>query len=225
MSAVRHAFDPDGIGDLPAVIPVFPLTGALLLPRAELPLNIFEPRYLDLVSDSLANGRLFGMVQPSVSRGGRETSPPLYDMGCLGRISAFQETPDGRILISLRGLCRFRVVEELETPTAYRQTRVDYSRFAGDLALPDDAGVRRETLLPMLQRYFERHKMEVDWGCIEKAPTERLVNYLAMICPFDACEKQVLLEAPTICDRARILMSLLQMPGDESQGSPGSRLQ
>jgi len=224
MTPARHAFDPDGIGDLPAVIPVFPLTGALLLPRAELPLNIFEPRYLAMVLDSLARGRMFGMLQPSASRGPRNGTP-LYDMGCLGRISAFQETPDGRILISLRGLCRFRVIEELTTATAYRQMKVDYTLFTDDLAVPDDAGVRRETLLPMLRRYFERHNMEVDWGCIEKAPSERLVNYLAMICPFDACEKQVLLEAPTICERARILIGLLQIPDDESRGSPTSRLQ
>lgn len=219
-----HAFDPDDFDRLPQVISVFPLTGALLLPRAELPLNIFEPRYLAMVTDCLGAGRMFGMLQPSVSHDGAGAQPPVYQTGCLGRISAFQETPDGRILLSLRGICRFRLVEELAATTPYRQVKADYSPFADDLAPGDEASVRREALLPMLRRYFDRQRMEVDWDCIEEAPTERLVNYLAMICPFDACEKQVLLEAPTIADRSRLLMSLLQLPEDGGADT-GGRLQ
>ena len=223
MSTPRHAFDPQDTDRLPEVLPVFPLAGALLLPRAELPLNIFEPRYLTMVADSLSAGRMFGMVQPSETKS-RGAQTPVYDTGCLGRISAFRETPDGRILLSLRGICRFKVAEELPVTTPYRQVKADYDAFVDDLAPCDDAGVRRKALLPMLRQYLDRHRMEVDWDCIEKAPSERLVNYLAMICPFDACEKQVLLEAATIDDRARVLMGLLQLP-ENGGADPAGRLQ
>lgn len=220
MTAETRPFEPESIDDLPAVIPIFPLTGALLLPRATLPLNIFEPRYLAMVTDSLAAGRLFGMIQPSQS-GEAETPPPLYHTGCLGRITAFQETEDGRILLTLKGLCRFHVTEELNVNTPYRQVQANYTPFAEDMKTPETPEILRETLFSVLENYFERTQMQVDWSCIEKAPAEKLVNYLSMICPFDSCEKQVLLEAATVEERARLLIRFLELSGRDDESSPG----
>lgn len=225
MTKGAHPFDPRSIDGLPTEIAVFPLSGALLLPRATLPLNIFEPRYLAMVTDSFAKGRMFGMVQPSESesQGGR-TPPQMYRTGCLGRISAFQETEDGRILLVLRGLCRFEVTRELEAATPYRQVEVSYARFAGDLQPDRDVELPRDMLMPLLRSYFERNDMEVEWSCIEKAPPERLINYLSMLCPFDSCEKQALLEAPTVSERARRLIRFVELSSPDS-GFGGSRMQ
>jgi len=219
MTAETRPFEPESIDDLPAVIPIFPLTGALLLPRATLPLNIFEPRYLAMVTDSLAAGRVFGMIQPSGSTEG--DAPPVYRTGCLGRVTAFQETEDGRILLTLKGLCRFHLTEELDVTTPYRQAQVNYTPFADDLKQPETPEILRETLLSVLENYFERTQMQVEWSCIEKAAPEKLVNYLSMICPFDSCEKQVLLEAGTVEERARLLIRFLELSGRDDESSPG----
>lgn len=210
-------FDQD---TLPTVIALFPLTGAILLPRARLPLNIFEPRYLAMTRDAMARDRMIGMVQPSGSapRG----KPPLYATGCAGRISQFSETPDGRFLITLTGVSRFTIQEELAVATPYRQAQVSYAAFAADrqalvLMAPD----LRESLLTSLQRYLDHLGMSADWDNVKSSDDEALVNALAMVCPFDSADKQALVEAPTVPERARALIALMafaaaEPPGDDS---------
>jgi hypothetical protein len=199
--------------DLPAIIPVFPLSGALLLPRGRLPLNIFEPRYLAMVRAALAAERVIGMIQPH-DGDSRAKVPLLYGTGCAGRITAFSETDDGRFLITLTGVTRFRVAEELSCVTPYRQVAVDYTPFAHDLETPEapeGTEVERERLLPALRTYLELNGMAADWQAISDAPSETLINALAMICPFGPSEKQALLEAPGLDDRARVMTALIQM--------------
>lgn len=200
------------LGDLARVIPVFPLSGVLLLPRGHLPLNIFEPRYLDMVRDAMASERLIGMVQPRGSLRGKR--PALYDVGCVGRISAFEETEDGRYLITLTGISRFRILSELTTVTAYRQVEVDYAPFSHDRT--DSATLAeplRAELLARLEVYLDDHGLRADWNAVRNAVDEMLVNAIAMLCPFDAVEKQALLEAPTIAERAQALITLMRFEG------------
>jgi hypothetical protein len=195
--------------DLPDVIPVFPLPGALLLPRARLPLNIFEPRYLAMLDDTLrSDHRLIGMVQPTDQSG----SPPrLHSIGCAGRLTSFSETEDGRYLIALSGVSRFRISEELEGFTPYRRVRPDWTDFHRDLDGPDsDPGFDRDAFLGLLGRYFEAHNLSSDWDSLREAETEMLINSLSVMCPFSVEEKQALLEAPRLPDRRDTLMALLQ---------------
>ena len=197
--------------DLPGVLPIFPLTGVLLLPRAALPLNVFEPRYLELVDDALRGNRLIGMIQPTESE---ETvlRPKLSQVGCAGRIISWRETEDNRYLITLAGVCRFRVKEEISTLSAYRQLACDFAPFAGDLAQgPQDADFPRERLLQALKDYLSRRDMKADWKSVMAAPAESLVNALAMMCPFEPAEKQALLEAPGWIDRVSTLVALLEI--------------
>jgi uncharacterized protein len=203
--------------DLPAVIPVFPLTGALLLPRARLPLNIFEPRYLAMVDAAMSSYRLLGMIQPTIAGAEENTArkPALSAVGCAGRIVEYSETDDGRYLITLLGVARFRVSGERDSETPYRQVAADYSEFARDLKLEpeplDEDAAHRDKLVKALKPYLADHAMQTDWKSIEDAPAETLVNALAMICPFDAGEKQALLEARTVKERADALIALLEM--------------
>ena len=204
-------------GDLPAVIPVFPLSGALLLPRTRLPLNIFEPRYLAMVDSAIGSYRIIGMIQPKVA-GEEEDStrrPPLTSVGCAGRIVEYSETDDGRYLITLLGIARFRVSGERDPQAAFREVAADYSEFARDLKLEPEAiaesAVSRDKLVKALKPYLTEHAMQTDWKSIEEAPVETLVNALSMICPFDAREKQALLEASNVKDRADALIALLEM--------------
>lgn len=215
----RSPFDPD-FQDLPAEIPVFPLSGVLLLPGGRLPLNIFEPRYLAMVRDAIAGPRLIGMVQPVDEPGeGRESPPahrgssPIYGIGCAGRITAFSETEDGRMLVTLSGLARFRVLEELAPKDGYRRCRVDWSDWPGDLEPEDEATGRidRERLLTALRGYFANTGLSGDWDAIQQTPDERLVTSLAMICPFEPSEKQALLEAPDLTERARTMTAIMEM--------------
>ena len=201
-------FDPP-YDELPAVIPIFPLTGVLLLPRGRLPLNIFEPRYLAMVSDALTYPRLIGMVQPREGRGD-VGDPPVYAVGCAGRITGFGELDDGRYEITLSGVARFAIVEELPQVKGYRPVRVDWSRFRGDLEAAS-GGVDRDRLLAALKPYLKRHKVKTDWDAITKTPDERLITSLAMVCPFAPSEKQGLLEAEGLPARARLLTALLEM--------------
>jgi Lon protease-like protein len=198
--------------DLPTEIPVFPLSGALLLPEGRLPLNIFEPRYLAMVEDSLGAGRMLGMVQgdPSLPRQGAESQ--LYRVGCLGRVSSFAETDDGRLLITLTGLIRYRIAEEIGARRGYRRVRADYDGFAGDLA----------ALLGTLQPYFRARGIEANWDAVEQTGDAMLVTTLCMVCPFDVREKQALLEAGSVEERARILVALMQMDshGAAPEGRP-----
>lgn len=205
--------------DLPPVIPVFPLTGALLLPRAELPLNIFEPRYLAMVDAALAGSRLIGMVQPDETVSATAHGPALHKVGCLGRLTEFSETGDGRYLITLTGICRYRIVEELTVTTPYRQVKIDASSFAADFAPAGEAEVDRSALLEALAAFLDANQLEADWEGIRQAGTETLVNTLSVMSPYGGPEKQALLEAETLKARADMLVAITQMllarmPGD-----------
>ncbi|MEO0714204.1 MAG: LON peptidase substrate-binding domain-containing protein [Pseudomonadota bacterium] len=203
--------------DLPGIIPVFPLTGALLFPRWTLPLNIFEPRYLNMIDDAMANDRLLGMIQ-SVSDGNADR---LASVGCVGRLTSYSETDDGRYLIVLTGISRFRVIEELEVNTPYRQVSADWADFGHDLVAADIAHLpKRETLMSALKSYVARNDMSADWGAVDDAPIETVVNALCAGCPFAAAEKQALLEAENLRDRCETLIALLDMdmPGS-SEGT------
>jgi hypothetical protein len=207
---------------LPAEIGIFPLAGVLLLPRGKLPLNVFERRYLALTEDSLATGRMFAMIQPDPHAPPSEHGPGLYQTGCLGRLSSFSETDDGRFLITLTGLSRFLIAEELPNRHGYRRVRADYSAYPADLDLtPDPTGVEREALLTALRAYFTGQKFDANWDAIHRMPDDILVTTLAMVCPFEAAEKQALLEAPTDADRAATLLALLQMGAAGSDLPPG----
>lgn len=194
--------------DLPQVIPVFPLPGAILLPRGQLPLNIFEPRYLNMIDDAMAGDRIIGMIQP---RGGPQRLPVLSPVGCAGRITSFAETSDGRYLITLTGCARFRLSSEMPAQTPYRQIRADFVPFEADLSAPpiDDVGLDRDGLLEALRAYLETRGLDIDWDTAETAPPEALINSLSMALPFDPPEKQALLEAASLTDRSTVLTALL----------------
>ena len=196
--------------DLPETFPVFPLTGALLLPRGRLPLNIFEPRYLALIEDALATGRLFGMIQPDPQAPELATGPALYRIGCLGRLSSFSETEDGRFLITLTGLIRFAVAAECPLQRGYRRVRADFAGFAADLATAAPS-FDRPALLAALRAYFAHRGMEANWEAIDSMADDALITTLCMACPFEPAEKQALLEAPTLRARAQLLISLIEM--------------
>jgi uncharacterized protein len=201
-----------GPADLPETIPVFPLPGALLLPRGELPLNIFEPRYLCMIDDALKDARIIGMIQPAEATPESSLQPPLYEVGCAGRITSLEETGDGRYLISLSGIGRFRLVEELPVTTPYRQCRVDFAAFASDFTpnIGDDE-VDRDALLRTLAAYLEANRIEADWSGIREAPVEALVNGLSMMSPYGPREKQALLEAPDLKTRADLLIAVTEI--------------
>ena len=207
--------------DLPQVIPVFPLPGAILLPRGQLPLNIFEPRYLNMIDDAMAGDRIIGMIQPQ----GSQSLPGLSPVGCAGRITSFAETSDGRYLITLTGCARFRLAAELPTQTPYRQIRADFAPFEADLAAPpvDDVGLDRDTLLDALRAYLETRGLDIDWDTAETAPPEALINSLSMALPFEPAEKQALLEAASLTDRSDVLTALLTIDAaDDGEGDAPS---
>jgi Lon protease-like protein len=208
--------------DLPEILPVFPLAGALLLPRGQMPLNIFEPRYLAMIDASLRGARIIGMIQPDAIHSGDEERPTLFHVGCAGRITQLSESGDGRYLIELTGIARFRVVEELTVDTPFRQCRVTFAPFADDFeARKGEEDVDREALLVALTAFLKANNLQADWKGIESAPNEALVNALAMMSPYGAAEKQALLEAPDLRERAEILVAMTEMelaktktPGD-----------
>jgi Lon protease-like protein len=206
MAGFRTRFE-----DLPAEFAVFPLPGVLLLPRGRLPLNIFEPRYLAMMEDALANGRMFAMIQPDATLPETPNGPALYRVGCLGRLSSFSETDDGRLLITLTGLARFSVASEIDMRRGYRRVIGDFSRYRVDLNEPDDASIDREGLLDALRGYFARRGAEPNWDAINRLADDSLVVTLAMVCPFEPIEKQALLEAPSDLERADTLLALLRM--------------
>jgi len=215
-------------GDLPAVIPVFPLPGALLLPRGELPLNIFEPRYLALVDAALAGDRIIGMIQPKIGPAGvDETEPPaLSAVGCIGRLTAFQETGDGRYLITLTGISRFQVIEEIDADTPFRQCRITAEPFAIDFSeRQGENAVDRQKLLTTLRDFLEANDMETDWESINRASTETLVNALSMLSPYGPREKQALLEAADLETRAEVLIAVTEMALARAGDEPGPSLQ
>ena len=202
-----------GPADLAEVIPVFPLPGALLLPRGQMPLNIFEPRYLAMVDDALATRqRLIGMIQPDGAHSGPPDKPALYKVGCAGRITQIAETGDGRYLLQLTGISRFRIVQELPVTTPYRQCRVSYAAYADDfIARKGEDDVDRDAVLQALSDFLKANNLKTDWEGIENAPNEALVNALAMMSPYGAPEKQALLEAPDLKTRAEVLVALTEI--------------
>jgi hypothetical protein len=207
--------------ELPDVIPIFPLPGALLLPRSRLPLNIFEPRYLALLDDCLkSDHRLIGMVQPREAPAERPAT--LHDVGCAGRLIAFSESEDGRYLVTLAGISRFRIADEVEGFTPYRRVNADWAEFARDLGAEEkDPGLDRAAFLTALKDYFSLAQLSSDWDSLKEADDEMLVNSLAMLCPFETEEKQALLEAPDLPARREILITLMQF-AIASGGAEGS---
>ena len=204
--------------DLPQVIPVFPLDGVLLLPDGTLPLNVFEPRYLNMIDDAMAGDRTIGIIQ-SRSGGDRQV-PRLMEVGCVGRITSFTETPDGRYLITLTGVCRFTLRAELDLPTPYRQVRADYAAWLDDLQAADEPdATARDALFEALKSYLDHRGLAMDWDAVRAAPVNALVSSLCMALPFDSTEKQALLEAPSPMDRHAALITLLRF--DAAGGQPG----
>jgi hypothetical protein len=217
------AFHPQGVEALPTEFAVFPLPGALLLPRGRLPLNIFEPRYLAMVEDALGAGRMFGMIQPDLRLPPAPDGPALYHVGCLGRLTAFSETEDGRFLITLTGVARFAVARELPGRRGYRRIAASFEGFTADLGPePAESCGGRGELLARLRAYFAHRGFEANWSAIEAMPDAELVTTLCMVCPFDPIEKQALLEAPGAADRFAALLALLQIgTHDHDDGAPG----
>jgi Lon protease-like protein len=201
-----------GPEDCPSVIPVFPLPGALLLPRGQIPLNIFEPRYLAMVDDVLKGDRIVGMVQPDADGGGSQHNPHLYHVGCAGRLTQFAETGDGRYLVTLVGIARFRILEEMATTTLYRQCKVDFKPYRTDfVARAGENDVDRAGVVRALRDFVKAADVRVDWKGIEEAPNEALVNALCMMSPFGVREKQALLEAQDLKARAEVLIALTEI--------------
>src|SRR5579859_514377 len=213
---------------LPDVISVFPLPGALLLPRGQMPLNIFEPRYLAMIEDTLRSPyRMIGMIQPDPAHPGADANKPnLFRIGCVGRVTQFAESGDGRYLIQLTGIARFRIEEELPVSTPYRQCRVSYRPFADDfVARKGEDAVDRKALLRTLTDFLKANNLKADWQGIENAPNEALVNALAMMSPYDAAEKQAMLEAPDLKTRAEILIAVTEIELAKSKTSGETPLQ
>src|SRR5580658_5346838 len=204
------------VSDLPALIPVFPLDGALLLPGCQLPLQIFEPRYLNMIDDAMSGSRLIGMIQTVA--GGDRARPSLAGVGCVGRITAYAETGDGRYMITLSGVCRFVAGPELTSNAPYRQLRPDFAAFSADLVEAEETvTLDRSACLDALRRYLEHKNLAVEWEAARQAPAGALINSLAMGLPLDPPEKQALLEAATLAERHRVLAALLEIDaiGDE----------
>ncbi|MGP0057940.1 MAG: LON peptidase substrate-binding domain-containing protein [Beijerinckiaceae bacterium] len=200
-----------GPDELPAVIPVFPLTGVLLLPRGQLPLNVFEPRYMAMVEDVLKAHRIIGMVQPDAEASDAEV-PRLLSVGCAGRVTQFAETGDGRFLLTLTGIARYRIVDEISAVTAYRQCRVDFSPFEGDfLPHSGEEAVDRDGVLTALGNFAEANQLQIDWKSVRETPNEALVNALSMMSPYGPREKQALLEAPDLRTRADVLIAITEI--------------
>lgn len=203
-----------GPADLPEIIPVFPLPGALLLPRGQMPLNIFEPRYLAMVDDAFRDGhRLIGMIQPDSAHAKEgDHNPALFRVGCVGRITQLAESGDGRYILELTGISRFKLVDELTVQTPYRQCKVDYFEFVDDFtARKGEDDVDRDALLKALTDFLKANNLEVDWEGIDQARNEALVNALAMMSPFGTAEKQAMLEAPDLKTRSDILIAVTEM--------------
>ena len=197
--------------EMPETIPVFPLTGALLLPHGDMPLNIFEERYLNMVDDVMKGSRLIGMIQPRQENTGQDPQASLYQMGCAGKIVDFTQTPDGRYEIVLTGICRFTVEEEIDTTRGYRLVKPDWSMHPEDTQPNPCFDLDREAFKPLLKSYFEHEQMACDWEAVDRASDQHLITCLAMACPFGSQEKQALLEAPDCAKRAEIFMTMMQM--------------
>lgn len=215
-----------GPGECPGVIPLFPLTGALLLPRGQMPLNIFEPRYLQMVEDAIRGHRTIGIIQPDAEDDGKRPIPALCRVGCLGRVTQFAESGDGRILMTLTGIARFAIEEELPVTTPYRQARVTYDPYIADFTprMGEDE-VDRPALLRALKEFAAANELKIDWKGVNSAPNEALVNALSMMCPFGTREKQALLEAVDLKTRADVLVAITEIELARGGGDPEATLQ
>ena len=200
----------NSITELPNKLAIFPLTGAVLFPQTQLPLNIFEPRYLNMIDEVLSSpDRIMGMIQPNISKND-PNSKNLKKVGCAGRISSFSETGDGRYLATLTGLIRFEVNNELDTTTQYRQVITNYDNYKEDLLPANVENIDRKSLLILIKKYLEQRNLLIDWEIIEQSPTEQLINYSGVLVPFEPEEKQLLLETKSLFDRCKTLESLFQ---------------
>ena len=205
-----NPFAPD-FEALPETLPIFPLEGVLLLPRGNLPLNIFEPRYLAMVEDALASDRLIGMVQPNAKARKAGEEDAVYETGCAGKITEFSETPDGRFLITLTGISRFKIHEELEMDKGYRRVKPCWGVYKCDINLKSCGKLDRQKLNDFLKSYFDKEGMSCDWNALQETDDSSLITCLSMVCPFDPCEKQALLEADCCDARAKMFMTMLEM--------------
>ena len=212
--------------DLPKTLKVFPLPGALLLPRSELPLNIFEPRYVAMVNDALAGDRLIGMIQPERENSDLAGNPPLFKIGCAGRITSYAETPDDRLLLNLTGISRFAIEDELTVKSPYRQVKASFAPFTDDLVPGHrENEVDRPALLKAFRAYLDANDLSTDWKEVERASTEALVNTLSVLAPYESRDKQALLEAASLKSRADILVALTEINLARAGGRSHSRLQ
>lgn len=210
--------------DLPAELPLFPLNGVLLLPHGRLPLNIFEPRYLNMFEYALGHQRLVGIVQPSVDGEAGLSAPDgtaLYRIGCAGRVTNFQETTGGQMQLTLRGVCRFNILQELPLMGGFRRARADFSSYRHDFSAEAETSIDRQRLLSGLKAYFEMESIEADWETIKQTPDDRLVTTLAMVCPFEPHEKQALLESADLAHRCKLIIGLIEaaLRRDDDGGS------
>ncbi len=199
--------------ELPGELPLFPLNGVLLLPRGRLPLNVFEPRYLNMVEHALGHQRLIGIIQPMVDGQAGLSAPDgtaLYNVGCAGRITSFQETTGGQIQLTLRGVSRFNVIDELPLMNGFRRAHADFGPFQNDLSSEAGVAIERQRLLSDLRAYFELENIEADWDTIKQTPDDRLVTTLAMVCPFEPHEKQALLESTDLAHRCKLIIGLIE---------------
>ena len=200
----------NSIIELPSRLAIFPLTGAVLFPQTQLPLNIFEPRYIQMIDEVLSTpDRIMGMIQPNLSKTDLKSNE-LKKVGCAVRISSFSETGDGRYLVTLTGLIRFEIAQELDTTTPYRQIMTKYENYQEDLKPSNTENIDRKNLLFLIKKYLEQKNLLIDWEIIEQSPTEQLINYSGVLVPFEAEEKQLLLETKTLFDRCKALESLFQ---------------
>ncbi|WP_026607861.1 LON peptidase substrate-binding domain-containing protein [Methylocapsa acidiphila] len=209
-----------GPDELPSAFPIFPLAKALLLPRGQLPLNIFEPRYLAMIENVIKGERIIGMIQPDPTATESSVGPALFPVGCAGRLTQFAESGDGRYLITLTGVARFQLVEEIEAGTPYRQARADFSPFLVDFS--PRAGedlVDRDGVLRALREFAETNNLQIDWSSIHEAPNEALVNALSMMSPFGTREKQALLEAGDLKRRADVLVAITEFELARGKGA------
>lgn len=198
----------NSITDLPQRVSIFPLTGAVLFPKTQLPLNIFEPRYIQMIDEALSSSeRIIGMIQTNASDKDNKT---LKKVGCVGRISSFSETNDGRYLVTLNGLNRFEIQEELTTTTNYRQIICNYDNYNQDLHVDDTSNIDRNNLLKLIKKYLKQRNLLIDWDIIEQSPTEQLINYSGVLVPFNPEEKQLLLETNTLLERSKTLEALFE---------------
>ncbi|WP_342634957.1 LON peptidase substrate-binding domain-containing protein [Dichotomicrobium thermohalophilum] len=215
--------------DLPQQLPVFPLQGCIMLPRSTLPLNVFEPRYLQMVADILAGPRILGIVQPERTDAGQSPpgkNAPLRRVGCAGRLTAYTETDEGTIILSLSGIARFQIVREVETGKPYRICEVNYAPFVTDFARGHgQEQVNLTRFMRVLRSYLDTHNLRADWEALNRSPVELLINTLAMISPYGPEEKQALLEAPDLRTRSEVLMALAEMDMASPEGGSGTTLQ